>query len=180
MKRLLMMLFLLPTALVYTANAVANESQEVPAGLFGPRVRDFISRKPTLSPHETCGSPMACSIVAAIASCDCRFDTAANGILARTSLRLLGTIYYFQGPFASIAKRPRDRSVVDRATAIRHEYAYHITPAVLSVAGLMADVESRSFPTMADCIRAGRELAQAVTSMFRETLIATQDRERKR
>jgi hypothetical protein len=172
MRRLFTVLFLFPAFLL----AMDNETTETWLTLDGPRIRDSIRRQPTLAPRETCGSSVACSVVAAIASCDCS-PAAPNRVLARTTLRLLGTIYYFDGPFASLAKRARDRSVVDSESAIRHEYAYHITPAMLSVAGLLPTVESIVFPSMADCVRAGRELAQSVNTMFRQTLVETQRQE---
>jgi len=155
-------LFLLPAAL----SAIAND------------LEDSITRKPTLTPHETCGSAMACSVVAALVSCDCRVDAATNHVVAKTTLHLLGTIYYFQGPFGLIAKRARDRSVVDGTTAIAHEYRVHIDPAVASVVALMTHVESVWFGSLDDCALAGRELARTTPALFRDTLIATQREER--
>lgn len=152
--------------LLFPALAAALETQ------------DSILRKGTAVPRATCGSSIACSAIAAITTCDCRFDPSRNRVIARTTLRLLGTIYYFQGPFASIAQRPRDATVVDRASAIRHEYAYHINPAVDSVTGLLVSLERTSFPTIAECVVAGNELANTVLALFQQALAATQMRER--
>src|SRR5690242_19937597 len=105
-----------------------------------PLVIDAIVRRATPLPRSTCGSTVACSTVVAFASCDCRYDAPPDRVLATAKLRLLGTIWYFSGPFESIAQRPRDHSVIGQATAFRHEYAFHIIPAVNAVSALMASV----------------------------------------
>jgi hypothetical protein len=147
-----------------------------PAVLFAeePLVIDAIVRRATPEPRSTCGSTVACSTVAAIASCDCRFDPGANRVMATASLRLLGTIWYFSGPFESIAQRPRDHSVVNQATAIRHEYAFHIVPAVSAVSELVASMQNASFRSIAECVLAGNALAATVHAVFQRTLAETQ------
>ena len=143
-----------------------------------PRVEDSILRKGTLAPRATCGSSLACSVVGAIVLPDCRFDDLLGRVMAKATLRLMGTIYYFRGAFKSVREKPRDPSVVNQSTAIDHEYAYHITPAVNAVSGLLTAFESESFATVADCVTAGSQLAKSVTSVFQEALAETQVREK--
>lgn len=167
-------LLLFPLLLRATDNE--TEMREWPGARWS-RVEDSILRKATLTPRPTCGSSLACSVVGAVVLPDCRFDVLLQRVMAKATLRLMGTIYYFRGAFVSIAERPRDPSVIDRATAIDHEYAYHITPAVNAVTGFLASFENASFPTIAECMLAGSELAKTVSTVFQQTLAETQARE---
>lgn len=143
-----------------------------------PRVQDSIVRKATLQPRATCGSSLACSVVGAIALPDCRIDDRLQRVTARATLRLIGTIYYFRGTFRSVREKPHDATVVDQATAIDHEYAYHITPAVNAVEALLASFETAPFATLSECISSGSELAKTVTAAFQKALAETQVREK--
>jgi hypothetical protein len=150
----------------------------LPLALLGtdlpPNVQDSIVRKATGAPKATCGSAMACSVVAAITLSDCRFEPTLNRVVAKATLRLMGTIYYFRGSFRSIAERARDKSVVDQETAIEHEYAFHITPAVNAVASLLTDFEKMTFASVAECMLGGTELSKTVTTAFQSALADTQ------
>jgi hypothetical protein len=105
-----------------------------PYGLF--TVVDRIARVPTLNLDSVC-PPMtggACTENATVSVlCDCNCDgTAYVGTL---TLYLTGRLYYYNAPFHSMQPRRRtaNSTVINSATAIQHEYNYHINLAVESI-----------------------------------------------
>lgn len=141
-------------------------------------IDDRIVRKPTLSPAQSCGSPIACSLVIANAYARCEAQS-ASAFVARTTLRLFGNIYYYPGQVARFA-RPVDASVVDGASAVAHEYLWHIVPAMQVVMPILQKLERQRFATRTECERAGTAASDAVAVAFARELTATQMAERTR
>ncbi len=139
-------------------------------------VSDHIVRHPTLSTIETCGSWVACSRVIANAARECQSEPGTAFFQANPTLRLYGTIHYFNGPLTS-GKRPLDRSVVNGPTAITHEYRRHIAPAVEAVVPLITQLQSARFTSSEQCESSAGEASAAIMATFRAALAATQEDE---
>jgi hypothetical protein len=139
------------------------------------RIREVAS----ITPVAICGSRFACSIIMATVSCECHRRESIGDVTANAKLLLAGSIYYFNGPFAVIEYRAVDPTVRDSATAIAHEYAYHINPAINAVAPFLKTLESKGFDSQRECESECRNAAKAVTGLFASTLKQTQDAEKK-
>lgn len=140
------------------------------------KARDYIVRRPTLQPAATCGSSVACSLVTANTSARCEAVIGGTLFAARPTLQLYGVLYYYAGRL-SRAKVPVDRSVVDGATAIVHEYDWHIIPAAMGVIPLLEELDAARFTSQAACERAAAKTSAAVVTKFRELLAETQRHE---
>lgn len=176
-------LTILPLLVTMMASVLQGEQFSLAAfALAVPRmswlasVNDHIVRNPTMATRETCGSPVACSFVIANTLRKC--EAAAGGSLyqAEMTLRLYGTIHYFNGPLRG--KKPLDRSVVDGPTAVAHEYRRHIIPAANAVAPLLTQMKDARFSSLEQCESAATETSAAITARFRDALVATQEFER--
>jgi RHS repeat-associated protein len=140
-------------------------------------VRKIITTRRTMNPDQICGSPFACSLVGAAVACQC--NCSASGYSADATVFVQGTIYYFSGPFGAIKKKPKDPTVKDSATAIAHEYNYHIDPGIDSIDPLMRNLEGTSFVSIGDCRRGCSALSLQVAAQFAATLRETQAAENK-
>lgn len=138
--------------------------------------RDYIVRKPTLRPAESCGSPLACSLVIANASARCESVGAGRVFVARPTLHLYGALYYYPGRM-NHAKPAVDATVVDGPTAIAHEYDWHIIPAAIGVTPLLEHLQSRRFTSRTACEAGVAETSAAILVQFREILAETQRHE---
>ncbi|HET9210780.1 MAG TPA: RHS repeat-associated core domain-containing protein, partial [Thermoanaerobaculia bacterium] len=154
----------------YAANNPLGYSD--PEGLFN--INNIIKQLPTSDPGASCGSPFACSLVTATAYCDCHCDDAVGAIVADATLLLTGRIYYFNGPFGKIHKTTVDPTVKDKATAIAHEYNYHINVAIDAVTPLLKNLEAMRFNSVEECRGKCSEVAKEVNSLFAATLHKTQ------
>ena len=156
--------------------AAGNPLRHVdPFGLFN--VDNRIKKIATMTPGAACGSPFACSLVAATVYCNCHCDAFIGRVVAAATLMINGTIYYFNGPFWSINKKTIDPTVKDAATAIAHEYNYHINPAINGIAPLLKALESKGFNSEGECRLECSNVAKTVNAAFASMLKQTQDAE---
>jgi RHS repeat-associated protein len=146
-----------------------------PLGLFN--VDNRMKKIATMTPEAICGSPFACSLVAATVYCNCHCDASIGYVVADATLMINGSLYYFNGPFGSIKKKTVDPTVKDAATAIAHEYNYHINPAIDAVAPLLKALESKGFNSEGQCQAECSNVAKAVNAAFGSMLKQTQDAE---
>lgn len=146
-----------------------------PLGLFN--VDNRIKKIATTSPGAICGSPFACSLVAATVYCNCHCDASIGHVVADATLLINGSLYYFNGPFGSIKKKTVDPTVKNAATAVAHEYNYHINPAIDAVAPLLKALESKGFNSESECQAECSSVAKAVNAAFSSMLKQTQDAE---
>ena len=145
-----------------------------PHGLYTKQ--DVTSKKGLMETMAICGSPIACSIVNAYLQCDCECDPDTNTIAAKVTLNIVGTIYYYSGPFGAV-KKTRDKSVVNARTAIDHEYNAHINPAIHTVEPLIFNLENTPFFSKSDCMATCNAVSSQVQALFAQTLGATQQKE---
>ena len=139
-------------------------------------VRDNIIYKPTLRSEEACGSGVACSQVIANVSWACAVDPLSGLFSARVTPRLYGAIYYYRGPMIS-RKRPFDRAVTDAFSANRHEYVWHIIPALRGIEPLLTALEVARFQSPAECEGVARATSENIPARFQEVLSETQREE---
>lgn len=143
-----------------------------PLGLY--IVKDKLVKKPTPNPMAFCGSPFACSKVSAVVICSCECDALAGHVFPNVELWLMGEMAYHNGPFGAINQTPVDLSVTNKATAIAHEYSYHIDKAVAAVDSLLKGLESTGFNTPEACVAACNATSVKVNALFLKTLKETQ------
>jgi len=92
---------------------------------------------------------------------------------------VLGELWYFNGPFHTLNVKTIDPTVVDAFTARRHEYSYHINPAVLAVAGMIEKLESTGFESVGSCRAECASVSMKVANEFAKALRRTQANENK-
>lgn len=94
-----------------------------------------------------------------------------------SELRLQGTLYVYSGPFPLLPKKPKDKTVKDKASAIAHEYNVHINPVIEAVRPIIEAFESKTFPSKAGCQSECSTTRGKVIKVFAETLAKTQQQE---
>jgi RHS repeat-associated protein len=152
-----------------------------PSGLF--KIEDRIKKVRTIGIGQVCPptSGGACTIGAtAILLCTCTDNPSCpeEGSKVDTAiLRLYGTMYIYSGPWPTLKKTPKDKSVKDAASAEAHEYNVHINPSVAAVVPLIEELESKTFDSRAECEGACRDTAEKVNKLFAQTLRKTQQQE---
>jgi RHS repeat-associated protein len=146
-----------------------------PYGLY--TVHKTISYAPTSSPSSICGSPFACSKVGVALTCTCSCSSA--GYFAKADLYVGGTVYYFNGPFQSIKQKPKDSSVKDAESAIHHEFAWHIDPALDEIDGTIIGLELTPHPNKESCIADCKSVNTQIIARFATSLAITQANENK-
>ncbi len=144
-----------------------------PLGLY--KLQDNIKRKPHGQPERLCGSPFACSVVMADVLCDCHCDR--GFIVADVTLRLFGTINYFDGPFGAKQRSTVDKTVVDAKSAIRHEYLWHINKAIVGIEPLVKSLGSKYFASVESCDLECKTISKLITGEFWKILKQTQEAE---
>ena len=137
--------------------------------------RDYIVLKPTMRPDANCGSPFACSRIAANTSARCE-AVAGRLFAARPTLHLYGALYYYDGRVRP-DRQAVDKSVIDGSSAVTHEYEWHIIPAALGLVPLLEQLKEARFDSRAACEVAARATSDAVVERFRELLAETQRHE---
>ena len=170
---LLLVAFVMSMAVDVHAFDLAAFSEHAPGNSWLAEISDRIVRERTPRTAEVCGSPLACGKVIAATLWQCESTLPRSTFAVRATLRLYGTIYYFDGPYRS-RKPALDRSVVDGESAISHEYTRHIIPAAAAAAGMLDALEAERFPTRSRCEDAARKASGAVTNTFRKELAETQ------
>jgi RHS repeat-associated protein len=151
-----------------------------PLGLF--KIVDNIKKIPTLGIYNVCPptSGGACVVdpfgyyVCTCTDTDC---TTPESKVKLSELRLQGTLYVYSGPFPLLPKKPKDKSVKDKASAIAHEYDVHINPAIEAVRPIIEAFESKTFPSKASCQSECSATRGKVVKVFGETLAKTQQQE---
>lgn len=138
--------------------------------------RDYIVRKPTLRPDANCGSPFACSLIAANTSARCEALAGSLLFAAHPTLHLYGAVYYFDGRVKPNRKAV-DKAVIDGSSAVTHEYEWHIIPAALGLVPLLEQLKAARFDSLAACEVAAKATSKAVVEKFRELLADTQRHE---
>ena len=163
------------------AYALAN-----PVGLADPLglyvVDDQIKQVTTGSLSSVCppDSGGACTVgVFANLSCTCS-ASCGGGFQAEATLHLKGTMYVFGGPFRSLKQKPFDKTVVDRATAIAHEYNWHINLAIKSVEPEIQALEARTYGSKEECEISCADTGVDVTQRFITNISRSQAIERAR
>ena len=86
-------------------------------------------------------------------------------------------MYIFNGPWPTLKKQPKDKTVKDADSAIAHEYNVHINPAIAAVTPLIEDFEGKTFQSKGECEAECRQTQAKVNKLFAETLRATQKKE---
>jgi len=161
-------------AYTYVANSSTNYVD--PLGLF--KTTDNIKRHPTNNIDPFCpgDSGGACTLFrAAVVICTCDCD--ASGYKPNPELRLYGDIYVYNGPWQTLRRKPKDKSVVDAGSAINHEYNVHINPAKSAVSGLINGLEGKTFKSEEECQSECSKTSDLVNKLFKQTLKKTQDQE---
>jgi hypothetical protein len=144
-----------------------------PYGLF--KTSTVIDFKPVIDPSSICGSPFACSLVGAAVACDCRCTS--SGYFADAILIVGGTVYYYNGPFASIKKKPKDPKVKNAQSAITHEFEWHIDLAIDQVAGIVTGLENTPHESLGACRKDCAAVSLQVKAAFAAALRDTQANE---
>jgi hypothetical protein len=121
-----------------------------------------------------CGSPYACTQVKVSVICYCNCDENVGYVFTDVVLQLAGDLSYYNGPYASIKKSTVDKSVKDAASAIAHEYAYHINKAIAVVDGDIKAMEAKTFNSVQDCNSQCGTLRTNSIKKFSQTLAQTQ------
>ena len=152
-----------------------------PLGLF--KLEDKIKQVRTSGIGQVCPATSggACTVgAAAVYSCTCT-DTSCDNPESKVDtsiLRLYGTMYIYSGPWPTLKKQPKDKTVKDADSAIAHEYDVHINPAVAAVTPLIEEFEGRSFKSKTECEDGCRETQAKVSKLFGETLAETYKQEK--
>ena len=73
-----------------------------------------------------------------------------------------------------------DKTVVDTASAEKHERSWHIDPAVAAVRAIVEPEEAKGFPSQSDCEKSCKNLKKKMPGLFSRTLQGTQDDENRR
>ena len=126
------------------------------------------------------GLGSACTLgVLAWLSCKCICDS--GGYVAQPTLHIRGTLYYYTGNPKNLKTKPVDKSVVDPASSIAHEWNWHINLAIAAVDPVIKELEQKVFTTEAECQGAcTQSYSPWVTSEFASYLKYTQYAENKK
>jgi RHS repeat-associated protein len=154
----------------------------IPTGVADPRGLYAINKSrirevPMTNIRAACaGLGSACTLGSG-ATLECHCD--CNGKLS-VDLLIFGTLYYFPGnPKALGASRPFDTSVVDAASSIAHEWAWHLDLGIRRVDPIIRELESKSpFGSKEACERTCGDYAVWVNDQFASVVSATQTLER--
>ena len=158
----------------YTENSPATFTD--PLGLF--TITNLIRQHRTLGIENVCPpeSGGACTIrLTAGLSCDCRCD--GTGWKAAADLRITGDLFVWNGQWPYHGRQPRDRRVHDAASAITHEYAAHIDPAIMALGPSIKTLEDKKFKSKDDCEAGCKNTSKFVNTLFGAVLGATQKEE---
>jgi hypothetical protein len=96
------------------------------------------------------GLGSACTFLKAYLKCDCECD-GQGGYHANATLVLEGNLYYFPGNPKMLKTKPFDKTVVDPASSIAHEWNFHIHYAIDAVTPAIKQLESQNFASKEDC-----------------------------
>lgn len=145
-----------------------------PFGLF--KIDDGTLKAPvkTLMVLAACKtSPVACTIgLNASISFDC--DGCGNEWRpTNVTLWVRGQIYAYAGNPKTLKKTIVDKSVVDFASAVKHEHAWHIDIAIAAVSPIISSFENTTFESEVNCEDAGIwtnwEVQSRFTYVYQET-----------
>jgi RHS repeat-associated protein len=100
----------------------------------------------------------------------CKCDTLAF------TLKPFGTIFVYSGPFPYKNRTPKDKSVTDAASAIAHEWATHIEPAIAEAKSILEPYE-RQYESTKECHDAADEAIGLALPAFKRVLDETQENE---
>jgi len=158
------------------ASASPIQNQD-PLGLYAI-VRD-VEEIPMAHIRGTCpGLGSACTLgYRAIMLCDCDCD----GSVAVT-LKISGRMYVYPGnPRALGNARPFDRSVRDAASAVAHEWGWHLDAGIRFVDPFIREFERRApFSSQEECSQTCGMYSSWVNSQFAHAVALTQTLERRR
>jgi RHS repeat-associated protein len=163
-----------PNFYPYVGNDPANSVD--PLGLF--TIRDAIVVHRTLAVDEICDRETAgaCTkIRSALVICNCKCS--GSGWTASAELRIYGDMYVYNGVWATLRAKPKDRSVVDAASAIAHERNVHISPAIAAVAPKIDALEAKTFKSKEECSKACDQTSHLVRALCSKTLAETREQE---
>jgi RHS repeat-associated protein len=146
-----------------------------PLGLY--TVTKNFKTKALSSPEQICGSTYACTLLGAAVGCSC--SCTGDAWRASISVLLTGTIYHFNGNFGSLKKKPKDPSVKDASSAIAHEHAFHIDPALKGIDEMLRGVEETWYVSKEDCQSECAKVSKDARDLFFKTLQKTQADENK-
>lgn len=106
---------------------------------------------------------------------ECPCNCAESGYKMDVTMHFRFTIYAFSGFWPELTERRRaHHSVTDRASAIAHEYAYHIDPAHRMIGSLLEAYEAPLYSSEAECNAACKELRGSIQREFESLLSFTQ------
>jgi hypothetical protein len=89
-----------------------------------------------------------------------------------------GSMHIYSGPFSSLKKASKvDKSVKNFATAVDHEYRYHINIAIVGVDALLKQLEQTGFGSEAACYAGCAAVSGKVNKLFDSILQQTQAKE---
>lgn len=114
--------------------------------------RSGVKQIPMSNIAATCpGLGSACTLgVFAWLSCKCVCDS--GGYAATPTLHIKGTMYYYPGNPKTLNKaKPIDKTVVDPASSIAHEWNWHINLAIAAVDPVIKELEQKAFATESEC-----------------------------
>ena len=154
-----------------------------PLGLYSVdnRIRQHVSLAWKLNcPANSAG---ACTVnINSALLCDCKQRDCDKVWKASATLRIYGEMWVYNGPWATLPTRPKDRTVHDSSSAIAHEYNVHINVGLNAVRPTLEQLESRSFSSEAECQSACTAAAalNAVPKTFNDAVHQTQVEEDRR
>lgn len=152
-----------------------------PQGLFEVDTNGLVEHlQPSVTGSCDNASDIACTFITQVfLKCDCEpfGDCAPYWMDTETTLNLQGNMYILSGPY--INKHPKDRSVHDPISAFRHEWDFHLAPAIASVSfsGIIDNLEHQTFGSKQECLNACSATSRMVNDIFRRTLDATKQQE---
>jgi hypothetical protein len=117
--------------------------------------------------------------VSAWLACPCK--CADGGYAPDPTLYISGRLYVYNGPYASLAGQPFDGSVISEATAIAHEWEWHINIGIARVDSIIKELERRGpFTSQNECQETCRSFSDWVNYQFASVVGASQTLERDR
>ena len=138
-----------------------------------------VQSRPSANIRAQCpGLGSACTLgFYALLKCECD----CQGRLNRTVLEIHGTLYYYTGnPRMLGGARPFDSSVADPASAINHEWSWHLDLGIAAVDPFIRELEQKSFASRAECDGACGVYGSFVSERFGQRVRDTQLLERQR
>ena len=144
-----------------------------PLGLY--TVEYNVTHNAVVDPFPICGSHVACTRAGISLLCPCVCEI--GHVFPDPVLKITGQLYYYNGPFGKLKKKPKDPKVVDSQTAIAHEYYAHLDPAVQAVIPLVEALDKKTFGSYEDCQAECAKVRSQVISIFGKKLRETQTNE---